>query len=49
MLHNRVDREVGVSWGASVSGVKVQKQKPARVLAFQQYDEGDGALVMTTA
>nr|WP_246355216.1 trypsin-like peptidase domain-containing protein [Nocardioides ungokensis] len=45
VLHNRVDREVGVSWGASVSGVKVQKQKPARVLAFQQYDEGDGALL----
>ncbi|MFC4783850.1 trypsin-like peptidase domain-containing protein [Nocardioides sp. MAHUQ-72] len=45
VLHNQVEREVGVSWGASVSGVKVQKQKPARVLAFQQFDEGDGALL----
>ena len=43
--HNQVDRAVGVSWGASVSGVKVQKAKPARVLAFQQFDQGDGALL----
>jgi len=43
--HNQVDRKVGVSWSASVSGVKVQKQKPARVLAVQEYDEGDGALL----
>ena len=45
VAHNQVDREVGVSWSASVSGVKVQKQKPARVLAYQEYDEGDGALI----
>ena len=42
---NQADRKVGVSWGASVSGVKVQKQKPARVLGFQDFDEGDGALL----
>jgi hypothetical protein len=45
VTRNQVDRKVGVSWGASVSGVKVQKQKPARVLAFQEFDEGDGALL----
>jgi S1-C subfamily serine protease len=45
VARNQVDRKVGVSWGASVSGVKVQKQKPARVLAFQEFDEGDGALL----
>jgi serine protease Do len=45
VLHNQVEREVGVSWGASVSGVKVQKKQPARVLAFQEFDEGDGALL----
>ena len=42
---NQAERKVGVSWGASVSGVKVQKQKPARVLGFQDFDEGDGALL----
>lgn len=42
---NQAERTVGVSWGASVSGVQVQKQKPARVLAFQKYEEGDGALL----
>ncbi|HEY1117570.1 MAG TPA: trypsin-like peptidase domain-containing protein [Acidimicrobiales bacterium] len=42
---DRAEREVFVSWGASVSGVQVQKRKPARVLAFQKYEEGDGALL----
>jgi serine protease Do len=42
---NQIDSVVKVSWGASVSGVKVLKQKPARVLAFQKFDEGDGALL----
>jgi S1-C subfamily serine protease len=42
---NHVDSTVKVSWGASVSGVDVLKQKPARVLAFQKFDEGDGALL----
>jgi S1-C subfamily serine protease len=42
---DKAEREVNVSWGASVSGVQVQKQKPARVLAFQKYEDGDGALL----
>ncbi|MBZ5737149.1 trypsin-like peptidase domain-containing protein [Nocardioides mangrovi] len=42
---DQAEREVNVSWGGSVSGVEVQKQKPARVLAFQKYEEGDGALL----
>jgi S1-C subfamily serine protease len=43
--HDRVERTVSVSWGAAVSGVQVEKKKPARVLAFQKYEEGDGALL----
>ena len=43
--YNQAEREVSVSWGASVSGVDVQKQKPARVLDFQSFDSGDGALL----
>ncbi len=42
---NKVDSVVKVSWGASVSGVDVLKQKPARVLAYQGFNEGDGALL----
>lgn len=42
---DQADREVAVSWGASVSGVEVQKRKPARVITFQKYDDGDGALL----
>ena len=42
---NQIDSVVKVSWGASVSGVDVLKQKPARVLAFQKFNEGDGALL----
>jgi serine protease Do len=45
VVKNHVDGTVKVSWGASVSGVDVLKQKPARVLAFQKFDEGDGALL----
>ncbi len=41
----QIESVVKVSWGASVSGVNVLKQKPARVLAFQKFDEGDGALL----
>ena len=43
--HNDIDSVVKVSWGASVSGVNVLKQKPARVLSFQKFNEGDGALL----
>lgn len=42
---NQAERQVAVSWGASVSGVDVQKRKPARVIAYQAYEEGDGALL----
>ena len=43
---NQAERKVGVWWGASVSGVKGRhKQKPARALGFQDFDEGDGALL----
>jgi serine protease Do len=42
---NQVDRQVSVSWGASVSGVDVQKKHAARVVDFQSFDEGDGALL----
>ena len=42
---NKIDSVVKVSWGASVSGVNVLKQKPARVLAYQRFNEGDGALL----
>jgi S1-C subfamily serine protease len=46
---NKVDRKVTVSWGASVSGVDVQKRHAARVVDFQSFDEGDGALLKVDA
>ena len=45
VARNKVDRQVSVSWGASVSGVDVQKKHAARVVDFQSFDEGDGALL----
>ena len=45
VVRNRVDREVKVSWGASVSGVDVEKRKPARVVDYQAFTQGDSALL----
>ncbi len=49
VARNKVDRQVSVSWGASVSGVDVQKKHAARVVDYQSFDEGDGALLKVDA
>jgi serine protease Do len=36
---------VTVSWGASVSGVDVEKRMPAPVVDFQAFTNGDSALL----
>lgn len=44
-LYNKVDRTVKVSWGASVSGIGVEKRLPARVIGVNSFDDGDTALI----
>jgi V8-like Glu-specific endopeptidase len=39
------DRIVTVYWGANVSGIEATKGRTARVLGFQEFEAGDGALL----
>lgn len=42
-------RDITTAWGASVSGIEAAKQKPARLLAFQHFEQGDAALLRVEA
>ena len=39
------ERTVKVSWGASVSGIKSEDSRPARVIANQSFNDGDTSLL----
>jgi hypothetical protein len=41
-------RTVKVSWGASVSGIKSEDSRPARVIANQSFNNGDTTLLKVT-
>jgi serine protease Do len=41
----RPDRTVEAWWGADTSGIETEKGKPARVVSYQEIDQGDGALL----
>ena len=45
LKRNTVDRTVVASWGAAVSGVDIEKSKPAFVRAFHKHEDGDAALL----
>lgn len=43
------DRVVTAAWGVSAGGVQTGKALPARVIKYQQFDDGDGALLKVEA
>jgi V8-like Glu-specific endopeptidase len=43
------DRQVTAAWGVSAGGVQTGKALPARVIKFQKFDQGDGALLKVEA
>jgi S1-C subfamily serine protease len=43
------DRQVTAAWGVSAGGVQTGKALPARVIKFQKFDDGDGALLKVEA
>lgn len=46
---NRVDLDLQTAWGVSAGGVQTGKALPARVLKWQKFEEGDGAILKVEA